>query len=124
MSLSIKQRWEIIFLSTHKHGPKWNNNQIAKFVKCSPHTVTHWLKTYKSTGDVQDESKSGRPSVFDEKADQIILDEVEADQEISSQSISETLNKKGYQVSARSVRNQLHKKRVQIWVSNLQTIAL
>ena len=108
MSLSLKNRWEIVFLSTHLHGPHWSNKKIAKFLNFSPHTVKHWLQTYQESGDVQDRERSGRPSSFTEGVDNKIIAQIEANPETSSEVISEKLKAKGVPTSSRSVRGRMN----------------
>ena len=58
MSLTVKQRWEIAFICTHRLGPKLSLPAVAKEVKFSISTTSHWLKPFRETGDVLD--KPGR----------------------------------------------------------------
>ena len=60
MALSIQKHWEIIFLHTHKLGPKLSLHAIAKELHCSQDTVQTWINRYQDTGDVQDEQGRGR----------------------------------------------------------------
>ena len=60
MSLTVKHRWEIGFLCTHKLGSKLSLPAVAKEVKCSISIASHWLKPFRETGDVLDKPGRGR----------------------------------------------------------------
>jgi transposase len=59
-AVSIKKRWEIIFLHTHYLGPKLSKSVISKRLRVTPRVIDHWIKIYNETGDVQEKKKSGR----------------------------------------------------------------
>ena len=59
MSLSIKSRWEIVFLACHPLGPKMSVGKIAKCIKCSKSTVQKWILKYRVTGDIHDDEGRG-----------------------------------------------------------------
>ena len=61
MSLSIKKKWEIVFLHNHKRGSQLNPTVISREVSCSVLVVKFWLKKYEETKDVEEIEKSGRP---------------------------------------------------------------
>ena len=71
MSLSIQKRWEIIFLSKHRLGPKLS--PVAKEVGYSKPTVAHWLKRYQETGDIQDQECRGRKRKTSPNEDHLLL---------------------------------------------------
>ena len=54
MSIPINKRYEIVFLSIHKLGPKMSNNSIAKTIGCTTKTVRYWLKRYKINKDLNE----------------------------------------------------------------------
>jgi transposase len=60
--LSTEDRWAIVALSKHT---AWNQERIAKQVKCSRREVNYVLSKYRETGDVVDLPRSGRPPLFD-----------------------------------------------------------
>ena len=60
MSLTIKTRWEIVFLHTHKKGPQLSYADIAKHLKIARSTVKTWVERFLDTGDVQDLEGRGR----------------------------------------------------------------
>ena len=108
MPLSVQKRWEIIFLSLHAKGPQLNPAAVSKIVNCSRNTVYHWIQIYKDSGDVMDTLRSGRPHISSEKVDELIINSVEDDSEITSTRISEKLKRRGVHLSARTVRRRLN----------------
>ncbi|KAF2903608.1 hypothetical protein ILUMI_02579 [Ignelater luminosus] len=58
ISISMKKRWEIVFLSQHRFSPKWTPARISKYVSVSEKTVKRWLNRYKETGNVNDFPKN------------------------------------------------------------------
>ena len=107
MSLSLKKHWEIIFLSTHRKGPKLGIRNVAKEVGVSNSTVQKWLKRYHQTGDVNEEERSGRPKLESSKMKKIILSTMMEDREISSNDINNKLKRAHIGVSNRTVRRCL-----------------
>jgi transposase len=107
MSLSLKKRWEIIFLSTNRKGPKLGIRDVAKEVGVSNSTVQKWLKRYHQTGDVNEEERSGRPKLKSSKMEKIILSTMMEDREISSNDINNKLKRAHIEVSNRTVRRRL-----------------
>ena len=73
MPLSIQKRWEIIFLSKHRRGPKIFPAALAKEVGCSKPTVAHWLKRYQETGDIQDQEGRVRKWTTSPNEDHLLL---------------------------------------------------
>jgi transposase len=73
MEISIKKRWEIIFLHLPRLGPKLSIYAIAKELQCSRDTVKTWILRYQETGDVQDEKGRGRKRKTSEKEDLNII---------------------------------------------------
>jgi len=106
-SISMKKRWEIVFLSTHPLGPKLSQPKIATAVKCSVDTVKFWLKRYHDTGDVQEITQSGRPPITSVKTDRLIEKIQDKNPELTSGAISDKLKRKGVQISERTVRRRL-----------------
>ena len=84
MSISVKRRWEIVFLSTHTYGPKLSQRKVASIVKVSVLTVQFWLKRYKETEDVEEIVKTGRPRVTSPIQDQRIISQQERDREATA----------------------------------------
>lgn len=108
MSLSLKNRWEIIFLRLHPLGPKLSLYAISKRVKCSQPTVKHWVETYEKTGDVVDKEGRGRKRKTSGKVDKAILKAAEKTPSTSSSRIQLDLESRGVRVSARTVRRRLN----------------
>lgn len=113
MPLSIRSRWEIIFLSKHRRGPKLTVSEVAKEVKCDTKTVKHWLQQYESTGDVADVLKSGRTRITNDIEDEKIVALAEENREQSSKQLSKVLKRKGIDVSPRTVRRRLNEAELQ-----------
>ena len=68
-AISLKKRWEIVFLSTHRLGPKLSIKKISKELKCAKSVVQHWVKVFKETGDVEETPHSGLPKITGPKED-------------------------------------------------------
>ena len=107
MSLSTRKKWEIVFLSTHRLGPKLGAKKIAKEVRCAKSSVQYWLKRYEETGDVKETQKSGRPRKTTEEQDQIILEAQAADSEAVVKDIHKQAKRKKIDVSPSTVRRRL-----------------
>ena len=108
MSISIQKRWEIIFLSKHRRGPKLSNSEIAKEVNYSITNVQRWLKRYEETGDVLDIPKSGRKKCTTQEIDEEIIQLSKEHSEESSAQLSQRLKRKNIDISDRTVRNRLN----------------
>ena len=53
MNISLKKRWEIVFLSKHYYGPHMPNADISRYLRIDESTVRYWLERYETTGDVE-----------------------------------------------------------------------
>jgi transposase len=73
MSIPINKRYEIVFLSIHKLGPKMSNNTIAKTIGCSTKTVRYWLKRYKKNKDLNELNRSGKNRCTSKSEDKKII---------------------------------------------------
>ena len=92
MTLSIRHRWEIVFLSSHPYGPKWKARRIARYLKCNEKTVRNWLKRYQETGDVIEEIKPGRTRKTTRRQNKTIERVTERNPELSIRSITQSSN--------------------------------
>jgi transposase len=108
MPLSMKRRWEIVFLKKHRLGPKLEISDIAKEVRCARQTVRTWLDRYEKTGDVQDLEGRGRNRITTEREDMMIGNLMEKDSERSAADVSSMMQAKGVTISPPSVRRRLH----------------
>ena len=106
MSLSIKSRWEIVFLAHHPLGPKMSVGKIATYIKCSKSTVQKWISKYQETGDVQDDEGRGRKRKTSEKEDTQIISLSNKYPEMSAQEISQKMLTKGVIVSPTTIRRR------------------
>jgi len=106
-SLSLKKRWEIVFLATHPHGPKFGPTKIATIVKCSKSTVSFWLSRYRATGDVADLTHTGRPPTTSIQQDHKILAASTKNPQASTTSIANNMKQKGVDVSTTTVWRRL-----------------
>jgi transposase len=106
-AVSIKKRWEIVFLHSHYLGPKLSKSVISKRLKVSPRVIDHWIKIYKETGDVQEKRKSGRKKITGLKEDVIIKSFSINNPEASSQQISEAMESVGIRASSTTIRRRL-----------------
>ena len=104
----MKKRWEIVFLSTHPKGPKMSHTQIATYTHTSVDTVKFWLNRYKETGQVDEITQTGRPSLLSSKTDTMIEKQLEKEPQIPSSKLATQLKRKRVDVSARTVRRRLN----------------
>ena len=105
MSISIRQRWEFVFLNTHPLGPKLSCTKIATNLKCSSTTVKKWVKRYKETGDVEEETKASRKRLTIAQ-DKMIISTVEKNRDKSMPKIHQLLKKKRVKCSLRTLHNR------------------
>ncbi|CAF3404354.1 unnamed protein product [Rotaria sp. Silwood2] len=105
--LPLHKRYEIIFLSEHKKGPRLGNKKVARLIHCDAKTVRYWRARWNETKDLSDESKSGRPRVTTAEEDEMILNEVEENDHPTSVSIARGLKRKKVEVSYRTVHRRL-----------------
>ena len=61
MTLSLRKRYEIVFLSNHPLDPQLDHTDVAKAVHCSTSTVEYWLNQWNESKDLDDSPRSGRP---------------------------------------------------------------
>lgn len=106
-AISVKKRWEIVFLATHRLGPKLPIRRISREVKCSRQTVQHWVKVFKETGDVEEKPLSGRKKKTTAKQDSEIIKLALSNRASSSQQLSTELKAMGVDLSAATVRRRL-----------------
>ena len=69
MNISVKKKWEVVFLSRHKRGLHVSNTDISHYLQISESTVRYWLERYETTGYIEIVQKSGRKSSTTEKRD-------------------------------------------------------
>jgi len=92
--VSVKKRWEIVFLATHPKGPKLLPAQIATYMHLSPSVVHKWLKRYEETGEVDEEPRSGRPPKNSPKTDILLSTLLNKDPDASSGALSIKMKRK------------------------------
>lgn len=107
MPLSIKTKWEIVFLSTHPRGPKLGPTQISKEVRCDISTVKYWLQRYKQTGDVEEIDRTGRPRKTTKRQDEVIIELQAADQDAVVKDIHSKAKRRRIEVSHSTIRRRL-----------------
>ncbi|CAF2138064.1 unnamed protein product [Rotaria magnacalcarata] len=104
MALQVYQRYEIVFLSQHPLGSKLSHMTVAKAVHCDEKTVKRRLKRWKQSKDLTDAPRSGRSCVTTPKQHQKLVALAEQQTFVTSQDITNQLNKKGVEISQRTVR--------------------
>ena len=97
----------MMFLSTHRLGPKLGVKKVAKEVKCAKSAVQHWLKVYRETGDVEEIVHSGRKKITGSKEDQLIKNLSLTNPEATSEQIAQAMKTLGTSVSSSTVRRRL-----------------
>jgi transposase len=113
MNISVKERWEIIFLSKHEYGPHMSNGDISRYLRISESTVRRWLERYETSGDVQVIEKSGRKRSTTEKPDGVIQSVVAQHSTESAKQIAFRLSKKGIKISETTLRRRLKEAGIQ-----------
>lgn len=108
MSLTVKQRWEVVFLCRHRLGPKLSPGRAAEEIGCSTHAAKYWLKTFEETGDVMEIPKSGRKRKTSESEDKKILKASTLSPQASSSQLSRALEARGVKVSKWTIQRRLH----------------
>src|SRR4051794_15426744 len=106
MNISLKKRWEIIFLSKHQYDPHMSNADISRYLRVSEPTVRHWLQRYETTGDVEVTQKSGRKRSTTKKQDDIIQSTVSQHPTETAGKIALSLSKKGINISETTLRRR------------------
>lgn len=85
-----------------------SGRQIAKMLKINASTVHKFLKRYGERGYVENESRSGRPTKYDDKLDRQLLRVVEKNRRKSLQMITNSFNEvASVTLSQRTVRRRL-----------------
>ena len=107
MAFSIQKRWEIIFLHTHKLGPRLSIRAIAQELQCSRDTVQTWINRYEKTGDVQDEEGRGRKRKTSEQEDTNIVTMAKRLRSSTLKDISTSVRKQGTNISRATVKCRL-----------------
>ena len=87
MALSIKKKWEIVFLSKHRMGSQLGPTAISREVGCDVSTVKFWLKRYEETGDVEELERTGRPRKTIARQDEKIITTQESNREATATAI-------------------------------------
>ncbi|CAF4164580.1 unnamed protein product [Rotaria sp. Silwood2] len=113
MNISLKKRWEIVFLSKHERGPHMSNADISRYLQIDESTVRLWLKRYETTGDVEVIQKSGRKRSTTEKQDTIIQSMVAQRPTESVGQIAYRLSKKRIKISETTLRRRFEEAGVQ-----------
>ncbi|CAF0880857.1 unnamed protein product [Rotaria sordida] len=109
MSLSLSQRYEIVFLKLHPLGPQMLNKGISHYINCSPKAVRCWLGQWQKNEDLSDLPRTGRPHATSDKTDSKIVKIAKHMQNVTPNKISDTLKKECVNVNARTVRRRLRK---------------
>ena len=113
MNISVKKRWDIVFLSKHEYGPHMPNVDISHYLRTSESTVRYWLKRYETTGDEEIIQRSGRKRSTTEKQDDVIQSMVTQHPTESTRQISFRLSKKGINISETTLRRKFKEASVQ-----------
>lgn len=106
MNISVKKRWEIVFLSQHYYGPHMANADISRYLRVSESTVRYWLERYETTGDVEVLQKTGRKRLTTDKQDMMIQSMIAQHPTESTAQIAARLSKKGVSISTTTLRRR------------------
>ena len=113
MNISVKKRWEIVFLSKHEYGSHMYNVDISHYLRISESTVRYWLKRYETIGDIEIIRKSGRKRSTTEKQDNVIQSMIIQHPTESTGQIAFRLSKKGINISETTLRRRFKEAGVQ-----------
>nr|AAB02109.1 transposase [Anopheles albimanus] len=105
--LSVSKRQDIIRL----HGAQGKSyTEIAMLTNINRNTVARVIQRYKYEGRVSNLPRKGRPSVCTDRMRRAIKRLVDAEPEISAQSVAIVLNERhGIAISCETVRRYIHK---------------
>ena len=106
-SISSQKKWEIIFLHLKEQGPRLSISKTSKKLKLSLSTVKHWIKIFSETGDVLEKKSGGRRRKTTHNEDKEIIEMVQNDRELRLKDVSETMKKRGIDVSTETIRRRL-----------------
>lgn len=106
-TLALHQRYEIVFLHCHEHGPKWGVRRIAEHLKCSISTVQYWICQYEKDKNLCDKPKEGRPKKTTDKEDTFILSIATKPAVHTSTDIQKILEERRVNLSTRTIQRRL-----------------
>ncbi|CAI2171651.1 7018_t:CDS:1 [Funneliformis geosporum] len=72
MELSLKKRYEIVFLCEYPADPRFSFGQIAKVVHCCKSTAIFGVKKYHENRDLSTAERLGQPRITTTKQDKQI----------------------------------------------------
>jgi transposase len=107
--LLLHQRYEIIFLHEHPHGPQWGYEKIAAHIGCTKSAVAYWVQRWKISNDLSDQEKTGRRRSTTEKDDERIVKLAKTEHDITAAQIQQKMENKNINVSIRTIRRRLCK---------------
>ena len=103
MQLSEKQKYEIIIL--REHGNKIND--IANYMKINRTTVLRWIRNYEKNNNIQRKSGSGRNKITSIENDNLIVEIVKKDNDLSIKEIKNKLEENGIIISKTTIHRKL-----------------
>ncbi len=106
-AISVRKRWEIIFLYKHPKGPKMTKAEIARYLKIDDKCVAKWIQREDETDDVEEIPRSGRPTCTTDKQNQLMVKMADAEKPKTAQEIADHLTNKGAPVSKVTVCRRL-----------------
>jgi transposase len=108
MTLPLHKRYEIIFLHEHPKVENLSFSKIAVYIGCSKSTVIYWVQRWQISKDLTEEPKPGRQRSTTAKQDERIVKMAKTEHNITSTKIQGIMEKKGIDISARTIRRRLH----------------
>jgi len=72
--ISVRHRWEIVFLHLHPYGPHWNIQQIRKYLHLGRQTISHWIEVYQKTKSIEAGKSTGRKKITSSEQDAMITE--------------------------------------------------
>jgi transposase len=107
-SISSQKKWEILFLHQKEEGPRLSIAKTAKKLRIAKSTVTHWIRVFRETGEMEEKKSTGRPRKTSHIEDEEIINMMENDRALTSEDLSKEMKTRGVEISSSTIRRRLH----------------
>ena len=119
--ISVRHRWEIVFLHLDPYGPHWDIQQIRKYLHLGRQTVSHWIAVYQKAKSIEAGKSTRRKKITSSEQDAMITEFALQAPEASTKQIDFGDKENGFFLFLLST---VRSKRVVILVSNRETSAI
>ena len=103
-----RKKWEILFLHQKEEGPRLSIAKTAKKLRIAKSTVTHWIRVFRETGEMEEKKSTGRPRKTSHNEDGEIINMMENDRALTSEDLSKEMKTRGVEISYSTIRRRLH----------------